>query len=315
MFTYVKMSKVIIKKMSFLENLLTKVKNARSLSDASIKIYKTNLIKMNGYKAVEDLDFLRYYTYIQGLLDLYKPNTQNSILQSIVRVLEQVDEPELLKHYTELYYKVHTEIKHKPTDEKTEAEENNWIDWKDVIAKQNELNAKEKTFDNLLKSFVLSLYTYFEPRRNQDYLDMVVIKRKVKNIDDLPDDRNYYLLGNGLFVFNKFKTSKSFGRQTFDIPTPIKSIFSEYMDVYPGDNHRNEFPLLVKKDGSPLVSVNAITRILNSILGAGVGASMLRHSFLTERYGANYKDREIVAEKMGHSINTQHKYIKQTKNV
>ena len=56
---------------------------------------------------------------------------------------------------------------------------------------------------------VLSLYTMFPPRRNQDYQYMKVVKTEsqAKNTDF-----NYLILDSKQFVFNKYKTSNIHGR-------------------------------------------------------------------------------------------------------
>jgi integrase len=325
--------------MSLLDSILSQVKDERKLSDASIKIYKRNLVNLNKGKEVNDLNFLKDVDRVQEILSRYKPQTQNNILQSINRVLEKVDEPELLKFYRDLYYKVYTSIKKAPTDEKTEREEKNWIDWKDVVAMADSLveRANEtKDWNDILKALVLGLYAYFEPRRNQDYLNMVVIKRHIdwhtRKLLNETHDTNFLLLnqyyGNAgygkAFVFNKFKTAKTFGRQVilldedWTIPynerkwyPQLSKLIDLYWKHYPARKGKWS-PLLVKEDGTPITSVNAITRILNSIFGKNVGATMLRHSFLTDKYGSNYKDREITSKNMAHSIGTQHKYVKKT---
>jgi len=63
--------------------------------------------------------------------------------------------------------------------------------------------------------------------------------------------------------------------------------------------------LLVEASGEPLVAVNAITRILNKIFGKKVGSSMLRHIFVTDKYGGVKKEQIKDALAMGHSVAEQ----------
>jgi len=309
--------------MSFLDSILLKVKNERNLKDASIKIFKRNIEKLADLKEVNDFNFLKNINRIKEILSYYKPETQNSILQSVNRVLEQINEPELLETYRKLYYEVHTNIRNTPTDEKTETQEENWVEWNDVLKKQTELVNKAietEKWDDILNAFVLMLYTSNEPRRNQDYLDMVIIRSKKYPYDEtLSKDKNYLLLkpnlknnqeGKYYFIFNKFKTSKSFGQQVFAVPKDIEVFFDKYYyTFYPGKKGK-ENALLVDSKGNVLHLVNSITRILNKVFDKKVGASMLRHIYLTHKFGNDYKDREIVSKKMSHTIGTQHKYIK-----
>lgn len=329
--------------MSLLDSVLKKVKQQRNLKDASIKIFKRNIERLADNKEIKDFEFLKDTNKINEILTYYKPETQNSILQSVNRVLEVVDEPELLNTYRDMYYKVFKGIRKTPTDEKTDSQKENWTDWQSVEAKKYELINKAidtQNWDDILNAFVLMLYTDFEPRRNQDYLDMYIVRRKLipfkKYRHSLDKNKNYLMLnpsgsqwdyhtselntkpepptdGGYYFVFNKFKTAKTFGSQGFNVPNDIAVFFHKlYLNHYPAKKTGKELPLLVDKNGKRLSSVNAITRILNKIFDKKIGASMLRHIYLTHKYGETYKERELVSNKMGHTIGTQHKYIKKT---
>ena len=70
---------------------------------------------------------------------------------------------------------------------------------------------------------------------------------------------------------------------------------------------------LVNADGSPLESVNAITRILNRVFGKNVGSTMLRHIYLSSKY--DVKEMDDDAEKMAHSSGLQHAYLKSEVNI
>jgi hypothetical protein len=71
-------------------------------------------------------------------------------------------------------------------------------------------------------------------------------------------------------------------------------------------------PFLVNFGGEGLKSINSITRILNKVFGKNIGVSMLRHSYLTSKYGKQSKEMEDDAMKMGHSSGQQKAYIKDT---
>ena len=305
--------------MSLLNDTFAKIQKDYDLTDSSVKVLKRNIEKLNNLKPVEDFGFLKDVKEIFTKLSGYKLNTQQSFINAIIKVLKATEgESDAYKFWVSEYNDVVKKLQSRPADEKTEREETNWIEWKDVLLKQEELEKKAyatEDWNDILNAFVLGLYAYFEPRRNQDYLDMVIIRRKPTKrvMKELNDDlsQNYYLMKSGQFIFNKFKTSKSFGQQIFDVPADIKALFELYYKHYPAKKGR-EVPLLVKADGTPLTSVNAITRILNGIFKKNVGATMLRHSFLTHQYGDSYKSREMTSDKMGHSLGTQHKYVRKS---
>jgi hypothetical protein len=63
-------------------------------------------------------------------------------------------------------------------------------------------------------------------------------------------------------------------------------------------------------DGKPLSQVNAITRILNKTFGKKVGSSMLRHIYLSSKYGKVVDEMKEDANAMSHSVDMQKDYIK-----
>lgn len=326
--------------MSLLDTIFEKIKKDYNLVDSSVKVLKRNIEKLAENQEIKNFDFLRSKR-IEELLSYYKPNTQQSIINSIVKVLkiDEGDDGKTYKYWTKRYNDLVKKL-NENTDEMTETQKENWMTWDDVKAKETELITKAiqtEKWDDILNAFVLMLYTQFEPRRNQDYLDMVIIRRKVYPFNkELSNDKNYLFLRPHLttqetynpkapknkeqerletpddfyFVFNKFKTSKSFGQQGYPLPHDLQTFFTKYYyRLYPAKKGK-ENALLVDSEGKPLTAVNSITRILNKIFGKNIGASMLRHIYLTHKYGDTYKEREIVSKKMGHSVSTQNKYVK-----
>jgi integrase len=207
-------------------------------------------------------------------------------------------------------------------NEKTEKQKENWLSWKQVEEKRAELSgeadkikgttATPAQFDVLLQNLVLSLYTDVQPRRNQDYLDMYIVK---KWSDKLPQDKNYLDLTNKKFVYHKYKTAKKYGTQTLEIPDSLMESINKYLKYHPlwkGAAKRSAIPvkLLVGADGTPLAAVNAITRILNRIFGKKVGSSMLRHIYISDKYGDLIEEQKDDAAAMGHSVALQREYYK-----
>jgi hypothetical protein len=94
----------------------------------------------------------------------------------------------------------------------------------------------------------------------------------------------------------------------------LKSVITLYLKHHPllweGRKQKKEaVPFLVYKDGEPLHQLNSITRIINSVLGKGVGSSALRHIYLTHKYGDVEKEQQKDAAAMAHSVGQQKEYI------
>jgi integrase len=200
--------------------------------------------------------------------------------------------------------------------EKSEKQQKNWSSWEEVKKTEEELykeaaelmNKKHLTApeaEKLLQCVVLSLYTKIQPRRNQDYLNMLVVK---KWSEDMSADHNYLDLTGNQFVFNKYKTAKKYGVQKIAIPSDLLDILVPYLKHNPlwkESKGKVAVPFLVSPGGVPITALNGITRILNKIFGKKIGSSMLRHIFLSDKYSALKDDMAEDAAAMGHSVAEQ----------
>jgi hypothetical protein len=268
----------------------------------------------------------------------YSENTQRANVASVASVLSLwKDKAKYAKCYKTYSDKISPSAeggaKKTPTPEeeatKTKKQEENWLTWEEVIKKRDELREKCVAFGNnktltdgeynvLLCYVVLSLYTDILPRRNQDYLDMVIYNTTKKSkLEDLPKDKNYLIVESGKvprqFIYNVYKTAKTYGQQTIDIPestaeSPIADALLMYLKHHTQRKDKKEYtPFLVAREG-PFNSNNSITRVLNRVFKKKIGSSMLRHIYLSSKY--DVKDRNETAEGMAHSPALQHKYMK-----
>lgn len=311
----------------FMNSIHKDLVEKKGVTDTTASTYVKNLYVLNNKTAFTTLSFLRKKDEIINKIKEYAESTQKTLLASVVSVLSLVSDKPTYKSVYKFYYEEmmgkSKELRDKETTEKTEKQKDNWISWKDIQDKVNTtrkevielLNNKtlnHKQFETLLHYVVLSLYTYIQPRRNQDYLDMMVVKKWKEGMDG---GHNYLDLTGQQFIFNKYKTAKKYGVQKIAIPnTPEAPLFDTlvaYLKFHPlfkANKGKEPVPFLVFEDGKQLVAVNAITRILNKIFGKKVGSSMLRHIFLSDKY--DIKEMEEDAKAMGHSVEEQKKYMK-----
>jgi integrase len=303
--------------MSFIEDLKQKLIE-KKLSLSSINLYIRNLEKLNNNEAFKNFNFLKKIEDINNKIDKYKDNTKRSYYISIVSSLST--EPKLKKLYDK-YYKymmdVNNKIKQKPTEIKSESQQKNWIEWDEVKQIYNNLYEEvkklpkkiknENQYNTLLNYVVLSLYVLTPPRRNTDYQKMNLIK----GINITSKDRNYYNVDENVFDFNIYKTSKTHGPEIEDTPEELKDVIHLYIKHHPLiKGKKYDVPFLVYFDGSPLNKINSITYILNKIFGRKIGSSMLRHIYLSYKYGDITDEMKEDAKMMGHTVQTQKDYIK-----
>ena len=309
----------------FMLNLANELMENRGITESSANQYIQSLYSLHNKSVFNNLAWLKNTADVEARLATFAPTTQRGYLSAIVSVLTPYKDKSSYKktyqHYYDAMMKGSKEARENKVDgAKTKKQEENWTEWAEVIKKRDELRkevlgfANRKTitpaeYELLLRYVILSLYTDIQPRRNQDFMDMTIVK---KYEDSLPKDMNY--LDNSKtpsqFIFNKYKTAKKYGEQRVSIPNtaeaPLGDALLMYFKHHPLLTAKSkEVRFLVNYDGSPLSSVNAITRCLNKIFKKKIGSSQLRHIFITSKYGDLKKEMATDAEAMGHSVSEQ----------
>jgi len=315
----------------FMQQLGNDLVSKKGITESSAISYIKNLYALNAKQPFNNLSFLRNTQAVDEILNGYKDNTKKTYLSAIVSILSLYkDKPtykKIYQHYYDLMMNKAHEMNESNINVKSTAQNENWISWEQVIHIKEAIKEAiipiienkfitPVQFEVLLAYLILSLYTDIPPRRNQDYMDMYFVTQYDDNMDQ---NRNYLDWTNKKLIFLKYKTAKKYGKQVIDISDNKNLIeaLTYYLKFHPlNPTHslkkllkNTNFKLLVYSDGSPLVAVNAITRILNKIFNKKVGSSMLRHIYLSSKY--NIKDMKEDAKMMGHSLNEQRQYIKE----
>jgi integrase len=309
----------------FMLQLGKQLQATREISESSANQYLQTLHSLHNKTPFNNLSWLKSHDSVNSVLNTFAPATQRGYITAIVSCLSLFkDKPTYKKTYKYWYDKMMEakENSDKPANTKSDKQDANWVEWEEVQKIKSALatevskvaTGKHITpsgYDTLLRFVVLSLYTDIAPRRNQDYMDMYVVKKWDK---ELPKDKNYLDLASGRFIFNKYKTAKTYGEQIEEIPNtedkPLLRAIQLLLKYHPLNKPKvKEYKFLVAHDGSPLNSVNAITRMLNKVFGKKVGSSMLRHIYLTGKYGNQLDEMKKDAEAMGHSVSEQKEYV------
>jgi len=116
-----------------------------------------------------------------------------------------------------------------------------------------------------------------------------------------PKTDNY--IKKDTFVFNNFKTKKSFGSQEVKINPVLLKYLKLWLKVNP-----TEFLLFDTKFNS--LSQPQMTFRLNSIFGKKISVNLLRHIYITDELGEDIQNLNEKARDMGHSTATQATYVK-----
>lgn len=323
------MSSARITPTAFMEKLKANIIAERGIAETSANTYMANLVLLNEKQAFNNLGFLKKRKdEIMEHLTQYSDNTEMNYLSAIVSALSTHKDQHLYKTIYKFYRDALNEKLGKrdevDTSVKTEAQKNNWLTWDEVRGKWNELKAevekfsKDKSiskarFELLLDYLVLSLYTLIPPRRNKDYLYMYVITRKDGTALE-PELKNYLIMEDDEMVFNCYKTAKHYGAQVEKVPEDLMDVIRLWIKHHPlmmGSGKKpSQVKLLVNIDGSPATLDNWITYRLNRIFEKKIGSTMLRHIFISHKFGSEYDEMVKTAKSMGHSVSEQKDYIK-----
>jgi hypothetical protein len=194
--------------------------------------------------------------------------------------------------------------------ELTESQKESYISWTEVLKIYANLKTEAEPLFKLdrvnlsqfkkLQNYVLmSLYVLIAPRRSLDYSAF-----KIRNAKP-SEDNHMVLKGNkAKFVFNKYKNSSRLGVQSIDIPASLKTIIQKW-------TKKNPYDWLIVNGKGNQVTQSKINEMLNDIFGKRIGSSMLRHIYLTHKYGAvDLNELKETTEAMGSSnIDRTLKYV------
>ena len=197
------------------------------------------------------------------------------------------------------------------SQEKSISQSDNWIEWNDVITRylafEKEVaplwKLKKEEFSkgnfNKLKIFVLlSCFVLIAPRRSLDYTSF-----KIRNYDVTKDN---FMKGKK-FVFNAYKTAKTYGKNEVPINSKLYSIIKRWTLINP-----SEYLLTGNNDRHKPISSPQLTNLLNTFFDRRISVNILRHSFLTNLYKdmPDLQDMKNQASDMGHSIAQALEYVK-----
>jgi len=301
---------------------LNNIFECKNINDSSRQLYIKNITKLNDNKPIKNLNFLKNYDNINNKLEKYKPNTQRTFIISIVSLLKCVNDNKyknVLKYYYDIMMNFNKELKDQT--KKSDSEINNWMTQDEIKTiydnlKNNVSNINNKKlliddYNKVLDYMLLSLYLLNPPRRNKDYQNMKIIKVYNKN---MPNDINYLDLTNNKFIFNNYKTNKTYKQQIFDINDDLKNVILFYLKFHPNKKELKDKKItffIVDYNGNNFKNTNDITRRLNKIFNKNIGVSMLRKIYLTDKYKNTNDEMKEDAQAMGTSTNAiENNYIK-----
>lgn len=285
--------------------------SCKKITTSSLNLYKTKLRILNDNKPIKNINYLYSIDTIKNKIDKYKANTKRTYIIAITSILKCMIEPEnkpskklkkLYDDYSKILDNYNSSLKDQTQiTEGTKIISNDKINeiYDEVKNKGIRKGASKQEQQDYL---ILSLYILQAPRRSRDYIYMKVINTYSP---ELSKEFNYYDGKN--FYFNVYKTRGKYGEQILNVSKELTEIINNYIK----NNNIDDF-LLTDKNNKPLINTtNKMTLILNRIFKDNVSSSMLRRSFLTNKYGNVRDELKEDTKAMGTSMDTaNNNYIK-----
>lgn len=269
-----------------------------TLSEGSLKTY-TSILRSLHSKIFGGSIEKKDYDDSKKILDFLKDvpaNKRKTILSALVVISNNND------YRKEMLGDIKDYSDDMKTHDKSDSQKENWIS-KDELHQiynslKNESNLlykkEKKTMTDLqnIQDFIIICLLggiFIAPRRSLDYCCFKINK-------PIDVDKDNYMLKNE-FVFNTYKTAKFYNQQRVDIPKELASILKKWIKVNP-----TQF-LLFDTNENEMSNVKLNQR-LNKILGRKASVNILRHCYLTDKYGdelARKSQMDKTAEEMGTS--------------
>jgi len=310
------------------DELRTLILKKRNIKESSFNAYILNLKKIMDLLSVSDpknLDFLNNPDEIISVLKDKKNSTVRNYLASIVVFLSLYDnKKELTDKYRELMEKYAKEYNDMiKLNEKNGSQKKNWATLKELrdilqgykkqltpSLKKDELNKKEMDLLQRYLAGMLYIGDDENPPIRNDYIMNIISKVDYDRLNEKEKKQTNYLVNQSkmkkFFSFGEYKTSGKYGIRIIPLGKTLNKVLNIWLK-YNKSKH-----LLLNSKNEPMTA-NGLTKFLMKTFqpsGKDIGASMLRHIYITEKFPPQTEEKQELADKMLHSKSQQSSYSK-----
>lgn len=292
--------------------LLQFISESPFLSDNS-KVTYTNALKKIATIADKSLHHVIHHPESLDLSSL-KPHTQKTYLTAILALLRysniKANNKELFSQWYVIFKSVKKQLRdmlmsNTPSPQQQLAH----VPWIDIIKVRDSLPYGS------IPHLLLSMYTMIPPRRQLDYMYVVIYTDKSYKA---ANDHNYIHLAHpkGAYIqLSHYKTAAVFKNWYKQLPLNLVKVIKASLKLYPRD------VLFLDKDNQPFKTVQQFTSWSNRILkkhleNKDASVNTLRHSFENFLRDSNtpWAERKKIARDMGHSLDQAFQYQLQFDN-
>lgn len=275
-------------------------KSRPSLKQTSIDAYIAVLTKMrrdlDKTGEIKDYSVLKDFDKVKNYIDKSALTTKKNKLTAIIVYLksEEKSDDAVIKKYTDLLAELNGKYtKFIETNEKTETQKANWIEYEDLEKFADKLVKRVKVEDlrkkadlnkadfDLLQTLVI-VKTYIEYPLRNDFADMKVIQKS--ELKESDEHTNYLVLSDKLtskklsmeFVLNEYKNRERLGKRTYDVPKNLLTLYKVWLNF-----NKSGYFLVSSKNRDKPLNPSGLTKYMNKIFkkefNKKISTSMIRH--------------------------------------
>jgi hypothetical protein len=251
---------------------------------------------------------------LRTLKSKYKaPNSLKTYINIIVVIAKKIKSLfDIYSQLTKINSDNNNKIQTERNENKLKKEEKDKIISLEITKILNDIKTKLK---DPLDILIYGLYT-LQPSRRFEYRNMKIIKEPEKyNLDD-PETNYLILTSPERFIFNDYKTSKTYGQQTINILYPsLLNIINQYIKIK--NIQDGEYLITQPNNKNKLIDQNNFSRLISKVfkkaLNINTSLDYIRQSHIINFIdGGKHSNNEkkIFAAYCGHSVEEQGKYYK-----
>ena len=257
-----------------------------------------------GQKLVEKYGETTDVSVWKERLKSYAPSTQQYYLYCVHDYLRSKG------HKTEELYKESMKRKAELVEEakkqqKTPKQEENWLEWKDILRVREELGKHLGNYNKHLRHLILCLYTMIPPLR----LDWA--GAEICASGPVPTEGNIVDIANKVFLLRNYKTAKRHGALTIPLSDELMAVIQKSLEMYPRKallGQREDHNVCMTQ---PSLS-HTLVRTFRDVSGRSMNLQLLRRSYVSHQMNGqpSLLEQEKQALALGHTFAIHQLYRK-----
>lgn len=303
-----------LSKANILQKLFIKKDLSPELKNELTKLFN-NDDDINEELILKEMSYLNNIDEIlRTLKSKYKaPNSLKNYINIIVVITKKIKIlSDIYSQLTKINSDINNKIQTERDDNILKPDEKDKIIKLEISKVLNDIKTKLKDPQDIL---IYGLYT-LQPCRRCEYRNMKIIREPEKhNLND-PETNYLILTSPERFIFNDYKTSKTYGQQTINILYPsLINIINQYIKIKNIDD--GGYLISQSKDKNKIIGENNFSRLICKVfkkaLNINTSLDYIRKSHIINFIDGKKKsnnEKAIFASYCAHSVDEQSKYYK-----